>query len=730
MISVDDSFFELYERNRNIDLSKQDVERAGLVSRLVELAKTRPDLPMILPRRVDSETHWYFLARTPKQARLMRDQIRAFLGPPLWKFEGGRGTLITGDHFDSYVESLFGDSFLKVTVGTNQVVRKCVNTAIGELADLLTQMPTSSFDLTRPLQRVLSDFEWSLQMRDAEASRHFLEEISTNGRLSQENILFLRVRRLAVFELWAELLALEELGDLLRLRMPNGILFAVIRAVDQEILCIEDDDERSCRLASERLSALSSLKIGQENDAPSDVRKAFHRLRRSFGLEDPRDGDADNRSVTKIHIAEGSNDVSELQPQRQSDDPVGPDDLENLLVLGQYETVFEKCFKLDQSMRRTGILLRAAFEDRSPEVLDRVLSDSSSWPDSVRREVEASHLLRKIFEWIESQALDGVVPKSLLDWLLTFESDLPDHKLQMVFDQQRENWLLRPIDRDSMIQLASIIEEITLGPRSQLLRRNLAFVHEVAVGYGESEKVSVLEASFNVLALEDDLSPTELIVLHNLAESVLEVAEPETRKRVMSELCEIWERIASPNRLTWALDVAATVRATARVQDEQSRVALERLAARVAAFMPASVDPNLVPLIRLFLGDAFDFDACRHIFILAPEQSIEDDPLKRVAGKKIGLYTTEHRRAQRIRDAVLKLVNCDVRLNHDLRCSDQLAALSKQCDIVVVLTNAATHSATECITSHRGHGPTWLIHASGTSSVLAKIGQHLLNWTP
>jgi hypothetical protein len=145
------------------------------------------------------------------------------------------------------------------------------------------------------------------------------------------------------------------------------------------------------------------------------------------------------------------------------------------------------------------------------------------------------------------------------------------------------------------------------------------------------------------------------------------------------------------------------------------------MASLIAAFLPSSVDPVMIPLVRLFMSDVLDLDACQHIFALPPGESVAVNPFEGLTGKKIGIYTTEHRRAFRIRDALQNLVTCDIRLNHDLKCTGQLSAMSRECDIVVVLTSAATHSATGCITDHRGHGETWLVHATGTSTVLAAI---------
>lgn len=721
MILVDENFFSLYDNHSNIRLETLDPERAELISRLIELAKTRDDLPMILPRRGKGETHWYFLPRTPQQSRLLRDQIRAFLAPPFSNYNGSRGNLITGDPFDDHVTSIFGNTFVKVTVSGESETREASNTAVKLFAKLIEEMPSATFELARPHRRVMSDFEWSLQLKDVEASRQFLDELALFGRLSQENMLFLSVRRLAALDLWDELLDLNGLEDMLRLRLPIGVVHAVVRAVNHEILTLEDKVERQRRLGAVKLESLGSLRIGQDGAAPPDVADAFKLLRSELGFDDQDEVTSTETPTVDVAVTTEIRTISEKEDP--ADEPVvkDVDEVETLFNLGKFSEALNMCLLQEPSARRAAWLLRIGYEDRTPDLLNRVLSDLNSWSDAIRDEVTTTRLLSDILQWIEDQGLNNSVPTSLVDWLEFFDTDLSDQKLQDLLDQYRDTWILKPTDRDSIEKLTLLIEQITLGPRNQLLRRNLAFIHEAAVGLEGPEVALLLEASMNALAIEEVLTATELAVLHLLADSILEVATAELRSRVLSELLNIWVRIATPNRLDWCLDVAVTVRATAGPGDDQSRSTLEGMASLIAAFLPSSVDPVMIPLVRLFMNDVLDLDACQHIFALPPGESVAVNPFEGLTGKKIGIYTTEHRRAFRIRDALQNLVTCDIRLNHDLKCTGQLSAMSRECDIVVVLTSAATHSATGCITDHRGHGETWLVHATGTSTVLAAI---------
>jgi hypothetical protein len=731
MIVVDETFFAMYEAHRNINLSAQDPARAKLVSRLIEMARNRLDLPIVLPRRVATETHWYFLPRTAPQSRLLREQIRAFLAPPFSDFDGSRGRLMDEDPFDALVGSLFGENAIKVTVGGDTVVRTSVNTAVGFLVDLLEKMPPASFELARPPHRVMSDFEWSLQFGGIEASRRLLQELELFGRLSQENILFLTVRCLAAHEQWHELLHLDGLGDMLRLRMPLGVVHAVIRAVDHEILSIGDEDERTRRLAAEELAALGSLRIGSIEVTPPDVVQAINRLRRALELDDSSGGESTGSLSADSSVVGGHETNRTIEEGRHERVPFGAEEVALLLDLGQFGEALPKCLGLEFSLRRSALLLRIAFADRSPEVVNCVWEDSKSWSESLRNEISAVHYLDGILQWLERQTLDGFVPGSLLAWLESFDSDMSDQKMQEIFDEFSEAWIVNSIDLETAEHLAMRIEQIALSYRSHLLRRNLAFIHRITTGGEGFSGLLVLEACLNALVLEDVLSATELTVLHHLSESILDAAPHETRTRVLTELRNVWDRVATPNRLSWALDIAATIRATAGPGDEQSLNILKSIASRVAAFLPASVDVGLLPLVRLILGDVLDLAASRHIFSLPLGELEPANPFESLSGKKVGIYTTEHRRAVRIRDALGEMVgpSIEVRLNHDLRCTEELKSMSKRCDIVVVLTNAATHSATDCIAGHRGVGPTWLIHATGTSTVLAAMSDYLVSQT-
>jgi hypothetical protein len=225
--------------------------------------------------------------------------------------------LVAGDPLDDYVNSVFGNTFVKVTVSAGKETREALNTAVELFVKLIEEMPSATFELARPHRRVMSDFEWSLQLKDVEASRQFLDELALFGRLSQENMLFLSVRRLAALELWDELLELNGLEDMLRLRMPMGVVHAVVRAVNHEILTLEDKVERQRRLGEVKLESLGSLRIGQDGAAPPDVADAFKLLRSELGFDDQNEVSSTETPTVDVPV------TTEVETVAEKEDPVG-----------------------------------------------------------------------------------------------------------------------------------------------------------------------------------------------------------------------------------------------------------------------------------------------------------------------------------------------------------------------------------------------------------------------
>jgi hypothetical protein len=188
--------------------------------------------------------------------------------------------------------------------------------------------------------------------------------------------------------------------------------------------------ERQRRLGEVKLESLGSLRIGQDGAAPPDVADAFKLLRSELGFDDQNEVSSTETPTVDVPV------TTEVETVAEEEDPVGEpvvkdvDEVETLFNLGKFSEALNTCLVQESSARRAAWLLRIAYEDRTPELLNQVLNDLNSWSDSIRDEVTTTRLLSDILQWLEDQGLNNSVPTSLVGWLEFFDTDLSDQKLQ------------------------------------------------------------------------------------------------------------------------------------------------------------------------------------------------------------------------------------------------------------------------------------------------------------
>jgi hypothetical protein len=75
------------------------------------------------------------------------------------------------------------------------------------------------------------------------------------------------------------------------------------------------------------------------------------------------------------------------------------------------------------------------------------------------------------------------------------------------------------------------------------------------------------------------------------------------------------------------------------------------------------------------------------------------------------------------------LSSCSITLNHHYAGTEALENLAKSSDLMIVITSAAKHAATECIRVNRGDKPIIYIHSTGVSTFLRSVEAFLSQQT-
>jgi hypothetical protein len=90
MLTVDQSFVDAFVKHAGLDLTVGGVG-GDLLRRCTSDAINKPEKPIFLPAPKDSGTVWYVMPRSPQQARILRDHVKASLSFPYSDYDGTRG---------------------------------------------------------------------------------------------------------------------------------------------------------------------------------------------------------------------------------------------------------------------------------------------------------------------------------------------------------------------------------------------------------------------------------------------------------------------------------------------------------------------------------------------------------------------------------------------------------------------------------------------------------------
>lgn len=207
---------------------------AASVAPFLEALSLRGEAPLVLPRR---ETGWptavyYVICWDVAHAGRVRALLEASVAHHWARFDGRVSALSIQDPVESAVVDLVGP-------GTTFLIRPSAATArpaydaLSRLVGMLISTPLRKPTLTRPVGRMLLEFELALESGDVEQSARLLGEVETLGGISNENVGFLQIRRLARLGLNDRLLSHGSLPTLVFAEPPRLVREAVLGAWSQ-----------------------------------------------------------------------------------------------------------------------------------------------------------------------------------------------------------------------------------------------------------------------------------------------------------------------------------------------------------------------------------------------------------------------------------------------------------------------------------------------------------------
>lgn len=173
-----------------------------LVTRLIAYAER--GRRSLLPAKLGPTTRWYGLAPNGREERVLREEFRSWLGPPL------TASLLTvtaaRDGMDQAALAAF-DGWRVLSADVLESWQQSARDSVTSLLDVWSLTPERSVEAPRPVGRVLRQFYEAILGGAREDAEGALAELRARSLINPTNLRFLRVHMLS------ELASPEELRD-------------------------------------------------------------------------------------------------------------------------------------------------------------------------------------------------------------------------------------------------------------------------------------------------------------------------------------------------------------------------------------------------------------------------------------------------------------------------------------------------------------------------------------
>ena len=709
---------------------------AWLDERLVRL-RQEPGSVHILPRRIAENLRWYGLAHSDRQLKELSQVLEAFTVPAYAKID--RHAMLNGqDPVDAAVIQFTGGHalMLEVLPGQQQQVRR----ALELFAMLDLSRPRRELVFSRPLGRLLREFEMAVLANAEDASEELLREIEQTGQLSAQNVLFLRIRRLAGLLQFDAILALPELATVLAIRRPARVSASLLEAVYvTEIAGYEADGDAEGALRHfedvvlQKYPALFKSRHGLQT--PEAI-KSFMLYTLAV-----RPDDAESRARLLASPDLGPADLQFLE--RLSGLAETPAALEATLedavsaVLAEdYDAALEIAARQLASVERTELLIRCAFEIDSMDA-NRVAADAFNNLDNAQQEaLISSRLFATLWAHIR-EALPGAAgtlaieaPTSWTEWFQQAAEGRAVPNAVQIAERAVVEWSAEDFSAQDSRTVAGFLNR-DLGPHAIRLVKDALphFLQFIERSTEPARHRELLDDIAVLLMSEDDLGVADVQVVANLASLLLEIGlSAERYRQLVEDFCALWERVDSPVYLDAAIDMLDVLLTQACPNPGVRETLFRKLLASFQRWH-RRIRPDQWALLADLASELGASEAVQAIGPLEDEPGTASVALARgaLAGKTVAIYTLTNAAAARAAEFLTRnFDNVVVEVSSDHVATDRLRSLARAADIFVVATRSAKHAATTFIEAQRPPGrPTLYAAGKGSASLLRALFSYI-----
>ncbi|MDA1018432.1 MAG: protein DpdD, partial [Planctomycetota bacterium] len=548
----------------------------------------QPDTATLLPHVGESSpalTTWYGLAGDARQARALKEQLMAFVGPTWTDFTGQQATLDDRDPIEAAVKQYFAPHVFRLRV-LQPEDRQGVHQQFERLRDLRDRHPDRTSQPVRPVGRILRDLEMAILVRNETTARECLDALRLRGRLSAHNLAFLNVRILAAFERWSVLRTLPTYRPLFDNRRPARVTEALIQCVyDEHFAKFEYEGNLADCIAKfiDKESSFGTLfrTRGPLNDPVvvkawllRAVSRADHDQAQSLLNEIP--GDHPDRRWAEALAGY----LKRVAPEPVSAEhaPVEPvatpsqlaiDQARQALASDNFDAAFELLLQCEPTVDVIRQLIICADEINTLTATRQALAVIEAASADVREQALSRRAIARAWEHLTELVTDDQTPSecielpdSWLAWLHLLNTTGPWPNAVEIAQQGCLEWPINPLRSNP-----SLIEQIAdqlIASRSPdataIVRTILPDLLRCFLPEDEAlrEFKPIYMSLIYLLALDDAISGDDLTALETLAEAVLESAPSTSGPTGSNEYVDLlesietaWQQVRAFRHLDW-----------------------------------------------------------------------------------------------------------------------------------------------------------------------------------
>jgi len=690
-----------------------------------EVSVLLPRVSELQPTTVD----WYAMARNARQSRALREQLAAFIGPTHTDFTGQHASLDNADSVEQAVSELFSPFVYRLRVIKHED-RNHVRDQVFLLRSLQNRRTDPATVLARPVGRLLRDLEMALVVRNEESAWKCLDDLRARGRLSAHNLMFLKVRILAHFHRWADVLALPEWQSLVAIRRPSRITQALVHAV-YAVHFAKFEGAANVTECVERFQELQgsfgTIFRARGRLVDPTTLKAF--LLRTVSERQIRLETVDEiiRDFPDTHESqlwvESLSAFARAQAESGTATAVVTAPLEAVQAaceLGDFDSAFSLLLHCEPSVPVIRQLLACSIEIDTLDTVCRTLDFIDDCPDEMQDAALSMRAYRQIWDELtrdvaplETIPSAAEIPDGWIAWLERVNEESPWPAVAEIASRGSNEWRIDKLINapDSVRRFAGLLVSTRSPAAETALKHSLPELLKALLpedGAVREFKAIYLNLAY-VLALDAAIGHDDLTALANLAEAILECAlSTDAQSNEFEELLETleaaWNHVAAPRHLDWALNVLDILIAF----NVKQHAPVDRFFLQITnGFREWSrrIRPDQWALFEQLAADLGHSDLLTG---LQPDDDVSSEEAQslssRLAGKTVAIYTLTERIGHRAADIIQsQFTDVRVQLAHDKVASDRLEQLSRNADVFIVNTWDAKHAATNAIRQHRAN---------------------------